>query len=698
MWHVLMCALLSLMVQVIPPDSIRTLRPVTVSAQAEYERQNTQNVVRVGDEYIEAHFAGSLIQSLEGIPGVKAVAIGSGLSRPTIRGFGYNRMVVSENGIKHEGQQWGDDHGLEIDQFGVDAVEVVKGSATLLYGSDAIGGVLKLTTGGMPRDSLEGSVTLFGRSVNGLLGVAAYVGGKRKGFFYKANMTMGDYGDYRVPTDSILYYSYRIPLQEGRMRNTAGGECDGRLMVGWTNNKDFRTDLMVTDVYARSGFFADAYGMEVRLSQIDYDRFGRDIDLPYQQVNHFKMQSHTVWQWQSWVMEANLAWQHNRRKEFSEPVSHGYMPVPPDSLERSFDKHTLSGTLDARLPLGECHDLKVGTSIERQENRRDGWGFIIPDFKSVAWGGYAVDHWTPSDKMAVVGGVRYDVGHIDVHPYRDWYATVTGVGDTVYRQRSSEVCRTFNSITWSVGANWHSGNWILRANVGKAFRMPIAKELGADGVNYHIFRYEQGNDELNPERSYQLDCGIEYYVGNLTVNLTPYVNYFPNYIYLNPTPDYVEGLQLYHYTQAEAMRHGIEAEVKYLYAGHLSVALSGQYGRSVQLSGDKRGYTMPFAVPPSADWDIEWRYRFRGRGTVGLNVHAVAAQRDIVPPEKPTPGYVTLNLSASHRIEVSGGWLSIAVIVNNLLDTYYYDHTSYYRLIDVPEPGRNVSVRLKYEF
>ena len=685
------------MLQVIPPDSVKTLQAVTISARSAQAVGSSQNTVEVDAAYLEEHFAPTLAQSLEAIPGVKASSVGAGLSRPIIRGLGYNRMVVSEDGVKHEGQQWGDDHGLEVNQFALDKVEVIKGPATLLYGSDAIGGVLCLTGNRLPAHPFEASATLFGRSNNSQLGAAVRLAGRRQGFFYKADLTLSDYADYRVPADSIQYYSYNIPLNDGRLRNTAGSERDGRLTVGWTDNESFRTDLTVSDVFSRSGFFADAHGMEVRLSQIDYNRSVRDVDLPCQWVNHLKVQSRTSWQWGRAWMEANLAWQHNRREELSEPLSHGYMPTPPDSLERRFDKHTLSASLSGRMTLWEHHEVNIGTAFERQHNRRDGWGFILPDFESAAWGLYATDRWSPTAHLTTSGGLRFDLSHIDIHSYRDWYTTpVDGVPQQL--QRSAEVARTFPSFTWSLGANWHNGSWIVRLNIGKAFRVPIAKELGADGVNYHIFRYEQGNAALDPERSYQLDAGVEWSHGPVTVKVDPYVNYFPNYIYLNPTADYREGLQLYCYTQTRAARAGFEVEAAWRLDRHWDASLRGQYVRSRQLSGDKRGYTLPFAVPPSADADVRWHYDWHGCGSVNLNLHAVARQDDIVPPEKPTPGYITLNLSASHSLPVREGSLTVALQLGNLLDARYYDHTSYYRLINVPEPGRNISARIKYEF
>ena len=127
-----------------PADTTITLQGVTVSGQRQrdFQMRSSQSAVQISHDYLQQHFSGSLMQTLEGVPGVKAMAIGSGQSKPTIRGLGFNRLAVTEDGIKHEGQQWGDDHGLEIDQFAVDRAEVIKGPAALLYGSDAIGGVL----------------------------------------------------------------------------------------------------------------------------------------------------------------------------------------------------------------------------------------------------------------------------------------------------------------------------------------------------------------------------------------------------------------------------------------------------------------------------------------------------------------------------------------------------------------------------
>jgi iron complex outermembrane receptor protein len=679
-------------------DTIVKLDDVTVTGQRthDYQMRLSQSAVQVGRNYLGQHFAGSLMQTLEGIPGVKAMSIGSGQSKPTIRGLGFNRLAVVEDGIKHEGQQWGDDHGLEIDQFAIDRAEAIKGPAALLYGSDAIGGVLSLYTNHLPTKPVEGTVQLFGRTNNEQIGVSARIGGRSGNFFFRANTTLIDYADYHVPTDSIQYYSYWIKLKDQRLRNTAGLERDGSVMLGYAGY-NFHTDVRVSDNYLKSGFFANAHGLEVRLSDIDYDHSRRDIDLPYQWVNHLKVLSHTTWRNDVMSAELNFAYQNNVREELSEPVSHGYMPKPDGSLERRFNKNTYTAGLSLRYEFGR-HALQGGLNGEFQHNRRAGWGFIIPDFETGSMGAYTMDRFTLLDNLILNAGMRFDYAQTHIHSYQDWYTTPVG-GTSTYQQRSAEQRRHFTSFTWSAGMNYSVGKWVMKANVGKSFRVPIPKELGADGINYHIFRYERGNAGLNPEESYQLDASASWADDTWELQVEPYLNYFPNYIYLSPTAQYVEGLQLYNYTQARVLRYGLEAQATCRITSHWQAHVQGEYLYARQKSGEKKGYTLPFSTPWSADAGIKYLFDLNGDDFVGLNAHIVGRQNEIVPPEKPTEGYWTLNLSAGKNFHLKGSTtLSVAMHADNLLNRRYYDHTSYYRLIDVPEPGRNVALRVGLEF
>ena len=182
----------------------------------------------------------------------------------------------------------------------------------------------------------------------------------------------------------------------------------------------------------------------------------------------------------------------------------------------------------------------------------------------------------------------------------------------------------------------------------------------------------------------------------MSFRLDPYLNWFPNYIYLNPGSNYYEGLQMYSYTQAEVFRSGFEAQISWKLLSFLELEAKGEYLYARQMSGAKKGYTLPFCPPWRAGFDV--RYTFQGDGFVLFDVRAAGRQDEIVPPEKPTEGWYTLNISAGKSFTVGTVLLKTGIQVENLLNRRYYDHTSYYRLIGVPEPGLNASIMLGLEF
>lgn len=680
------------------------MQSVTISGQRGNKAtslETTLNIVNLSRTDLMSNLSGSLMQTLSGIPGVQAMNIGSGSSKPVIRGLGFNRTVVAENGIKHDGQQWGEDHGLEIDQFSVDEVEVIKGPASLAYGSDAIGGVINIQSNLPPQKKFGGSLRLLTRSNNETLGGNAQIYGRKNRFWYRADLTYTDYADYMVPTDSIQYYSYFIKLYRHRVRNTAGRDRSGSLTFGHAGN-NFSTNVKISDVYSKSGFFADAHGLEVRLSDIDYNRSFRDIDLPFQFVNHFKVTSNTKWYIGNSRWIGTLSYQNNLREEHSEPVSHGYMPKPDNSLERKYLKHTATGNIGMTLNLAHSNTLGAGLNVEYQHNRRGGWGFVIPDFGTVSEGLYISDKWQVSERLALSAGLRLDGIHTHIHSYTDWYPTPQPNGDSAYLKRASMLKRSFFSYTWSVGMSYTDKGWAFKANIGKSFRAPSPQELGIDGINYNVFRYEKGNPKLTPEQSYQLDAGLFWTGGKFNFMLSPYVNYFPNYIYLNPTASYVEGLQAYHYTQCRVFRCGIEATLAYRFLPDWQLAIKGEYLYARQLSGDKKGYSLPFSPPATLNMELTYELPKESTISGGFFTFAVklaSRQNQIVPPEKETPGYVLVNISAGKDFSLGkDNKLRLSLRIHNLLNTKYYDHTSYYRLIDLPEPGCDIFMMVEWLF
>lgn len=685
------------------------------------KKEESLNIEIVNNDYLKQNLGGSLMSSLERLPGVTTIDIGSGQSKPVIRGLGFNRVLVVENNIKHEAQQWGADHGIEIDQYAVDNIEVIKGPASLMYGSDAIGGIIDIRNMKIPAEnSFGGTIDLTGKTNNDFLGTSVSLYGRKKWFFAEFRATLLSYGDYKVPTDSVDIYSYRAALYKNHLRNTAGKEQNLHFSLGIIQ-KRFQSKFYVSNVNSKSGFFANAHGLEPR--NVDtglHDKSNRDVHYPYQTVNHFKVINSGFYRWEKLKLEFDLGFQRNFRQEWSQYVQHGYMPaVFPDSLsfnpdlERQFEKQVYSGNVKTLYQISNRSQVNLGLNGESQKNQIDGRGFIIPAYKQIMLGGFLFVKHNFTDKSLIQAGFRYDYGHIVTTEYYDWFQSpLIENGDTImqYLQRAAIINRSFSNATWSVGYNYNPGKWSYKFNIGKSFRMPIAKELAANGVNYHHFSYEVGNADLSPEISYQLDAGIEYSTKRFAFGATPFLNYFSNYIYLNPTSEhdrlYGNGNQVFYYTQSRVLRYGAELHAHFELFKSLQLGIIGEYVYSEQLSGEKKGFTLPFSPPPSGIFNLKYKKqktlripKFFGMGLIentylSIDYRLTSPQNNIVPPEETTKGYQVVNLGLGGDIAFNNQRINVSMQVQNLFDNKYFNHTSYYRLINVPEPGRNIIVNI----
>lgn len=292
--------------------------------------------------YLRDKGRGTLAKALEDIPGINAIQTGVGIAKPVIRGMSHNRIIVNHLGIKQEGQQWGSDHGLEIDVFEPGRIEIIKGPSSLRYGSDGLGGVINIFAPRLPADSsFEGSFQTLYKSNNHLFGTSAMVQGSRNDRVFRARISTQDFGDYRVPADEFTYNSYVLPLYENRLKNTAGRERNLSLMGGVKKNWGYST-LTVSNFYQKAALFVGAVGIP-RSYQLTPDGNNRNIDLPYQQTNHFKVISNTSLLWgRNWT-EIDLGYQVNSRQEHSNPHAHGKSELDESTLAHGLNLQTLSG-------------------------------------------------------------------------------------------------------------------------------------------------------------------------------------------------------------------------------------------------------------------------------------------------------------------------------------------------------------------
>ena len=690
-------------------DHATQLHEISIAGKSKNRAFKEQLIVsqNISEEFLEKNRENSLMQTLNKIPGISTINIGSGQSKPVIRGLGFNRVVVVQNGVKHEAQQWGNDHGLEIDQYGIENIQIIKGPASLLYGSDAISGVVDIQGLKTPeKDSFSGELNILGESNNDLFGISAGVQGRKDKWFYSGRITYRDYADYKVPTDKISYDNYIFELHDNNLRNTAGREANASGTIGYVSGP-VKSETTISNVNAKNGFFANAHGLEVRSSSIDFDSSNRDIDLPFHKVNHFKIVNNTSIDFGNHTLMFDLGFQNNHREEHTEPTAHGYMPKPLGTKERLFQKNTFSLNIKDAFKLKDRHDIVAGINAEYQDNNIGGWGFLIPEYNRFTIGAFAYDQFEVRSNFHLLAGIRYDFGVLDSSDYYDWYQSTVdntdGSTSYVYLQRAQNKTLDYGNISASLGASYIHKNTTYKINVGKSFRMPMANELASSGVNYHMYRYEIGNLDLDPEESYQLDLDIDHTTKLFSVGVSPFVNFFENYIYLNPTSAYRETQQIYEYTQAKVFRMGGELRAGTCLFEKLHLDASAEYVFSRQTTGAKKDFTLPFSPPLSGLFTANYQFKdllFFKEPRLIADYRITAEQTEIVPPEETTDGYQVLNMSLLADINAfkNNRPVELRVKLNNVFNTKYYNHTSFYRLIDVPEPGRNISISLTMPF
>jgi iron complex outermembrane receptor protein len=273
-----------------------TLSEIMVSGKKRRNREQISALAvrEIGRDYLLRNNSTNFVQTLASISGISSMVIGAGFSKPVIRGLGFNRIAVVDKGVVQQNQQWGADHGLEIDQYDVDNVRVHKGPMSLFYGSDAIGGVIEIMPTQIPdHDQFWGDITLIGKSNNDLLGTSVSASRKKGNMFYRGRATIQSYADYRIPTDTIDYLTWKMPVYGRRMKNSAGREYNLSFSSNYSDD-NFSSWLHLSNVNAKNGFFPGAHGIPA-LNRLEHDGSYRNIEMPYSTSNHLKVISNNEW-------------------------------------------------------------------------------------------------------------------------------------------------------------------------------------------------------------------------------------------------------------------------------------------------------------------------------------------------------------------------------------------------------------------
>lgn len=667
------------------------------------QQELSQSLEIISAREIEKHSSGNLANALSRVAGISSINTGTNIGKPVIRGFSFNRVVTAENGIKQEGQQWGGDHGLEIDQYNVERIEIVRGASALMFGSDAMGGVINIRPASPPRlNTVQAGASLTGRSNNQLVGISVYSALNVKNNYLKARFSSQDFADFSVPADSFAYLGYVLPLVNGKLKNTAGRERNVATTVGTNRNWGY-TSLSVSNVWQQFGFFAGSHGIP-RSYQLQDDGNPRDISLPYQEVNHFKIISNSsIMLGKTWL-ETDLGFQENLRKEFSQPHSHGFAPAPSGNLEHELKLQTVSGNI--RLKLGDKERFKqtAGVSFQYQNNQRGGFNFLLPDYYAAGAGAFVIGLFRANEKLTLNGGLRFDYGFVNIsQTLQPVYNSDQSID--YYTERNPEIRKDFYNFSGSAGLSYLiSEQFTFKFNFGKTFKMPTAPELAANGVHHGAFRHELGDSALVSEDGYQFDIGFFFDRKNASCSFTPFFNYFPNFIFLTPTAKFSplpDAGQVYAYTQAEAINTGFEIVFDWHVTQTIHATVNAEFVYAQNIDDH---YPMPFTPPSSVLLDLEYEFkklpRFLDDAYFGINALFAAPQNFTARNEKQTPGYILPGIAAGTDFKFGKQKLTLSFEILNILNLKYFNHLNRYRQLNLPEAGRNfvLTLRLPLEY
>lgn len=692
---------------------------VTGVSKATEMRQNPVPAIIVPKNIMLQQGNTNIIDAIARQPGINQITTGAAISKPIIRGLGYNRVVTLNNGLRQEGQQWGDEHGIEIDEYSIDRVEVIKGPGSLMYGSDAMAGVINLLAP-KPVDNgkIIGQLLTNYQTNNGLWGISGMTAGNINGINWLA----------RASSKQAAAYTNRY---DGRVFNSGYNELNFSGMVG-INKKWGYTHLSVSTFNQNIGMVEgerDSLGNFIREIAVNDSTVEEEtitnnaantytLYVPRQQVNHYRASLQNLFILGKSRLGLNLSYQQNHRKEFGNVFE-------PDNYELYFFLQTLTYDIKYYLPEINGWETTIGIGGMQQQNQNKGEEFIIPAYKLFDFGAFALTKKS-FGKLNLTGGLRYDVRTLNSEAlYLDADEKPVPTPDANTETRFAAFTRNFNNLTGSIGGTYTlSKKLLLKLNFAKGFRAPNMAELASNGKHEGTLRYEYGNTQLKPETSLQADLGINYTAEHITIDAAVFRNHIQNYIYQqklravdgsDSIVDPNDPTLTYQYTQGNATLTGGEISIDFhphpLDWLHFQNTFSYVQGVNNSATNDSSKH-LPF-MPP-AHYQAELRASFKKAGKHLSSPYAFVQydvyfdQNKILSEngtEIPTAGFQLLNAGIGAAINNTKGntLFNIYISANNLLDVGYQNHLSRLKYAaqnpitgrnGVFNMGRNISIKL----
>lgn len=682
---------------------------VTVTGVASAIRlsQNPQAISVVKKTDLQRSSGTNIIDALSRIvPGVGSLSTGPAVSKPIIRGLGYNRVITINDGVRQEGQQWGDEHGIEIDEASVQRVEILKGPASLLYGSDGMGGVVNIISNvPVERGVMKANYHVATNSNNGLISNHLnWSGHAMNGFNWNL------YGSFKNAHAYQNKYDGRVLGSQFNERNFGG-------YIG-VNKKWGYSHLLVSNFNQNFGMIEgdrdDATGKFILFAGSALERIATEADLkdrkaqaPSQGINHFKIALDNNIAWGTGRLQLNVGFQRNQRKEFGDPEAPG---VP----ELYFDLKTVNYNVQYHFAEKNGWKTSMGINGMQQQNQNKAEEVLIPEYRLFDAGAFLYTRKTFNEKLTLSGGIRADYRKIN----SDGYTEGTEV-------KFESFNRSFSNMSGSIGLSYQaSDNVTLKANLSRGYRAPSVTELASNGSHEGTNRYEYGDRNLKNETSIQADAGVEVRTQHFSFQVSAFYNSISNYIFYSKVSSVSGGdslvnvdgedLMAFKFKQNAARLYGFESKIDihphpldWLHLASSFSVVAGRFKESYE--GVNR---LPF-IPP-ARWTTELRGDFAKAASgslrnfyVKLELDRVFAQNNIFSAyntETVTPAFSLLNFGIGADVQSKGRTLfTIHASANNIADVAYQNHLSRLKYtaenmvtgrMGVFNMGRNFTLRL----
>lgn len=703
---------------------------ITGLSKATQIRRSPVPIVMVNHASIVDNLSSNIIDAIAKVPGVSTLTTGPNVSKPFIRGLGFNRILTLYDGVRQEGQQWGDEHGIEVDQYGIDHVEIIKGPASLTYGSDALAGVVNLIpTPPAPDGKVIGDVQAEYQTNNGMVGGSGMIGGSHNGFEWMGRVSHKQATNYRNKID-------------GRVYGTAFNENDATLSLGL--HRSFGYSHLNLSLYDDLQEIPDGSRDSVSrkfTKQITEDDLYRpivsDAELKsyhitpvHQHVQHYRIYSSNNFVVGNGRIAVNLGFQRSVRREYSHPE----LPEIP-GLFLQLNSYVYD--LKYFFPSFNGWELTTGINGMYQQNKvTNGTEFIIPDYHQFDLGPFAMIKKT-FDRLDISGGVRYDSRAFSNRALYTAENPVTHFDMPVYGEDTAGASRPFSNyhhvfsgISGSLGATYaFSKKFSAKLNISRGYRSPNISEISSNGVHPGTGIFQVGNPSFKPEFSLQEDAGLTFNSRYAVINLSVFYNVISNYIFnekilaADGRDSLLSDNMVYSFKQGKAALYGGEASVDIhpIKPLHFENSISLVYGDLLGAPGIKKNDSnryLPFITPVHGSSELKYDFENQSlhlvNGFVKIEAAWYAAQNRVFlegNTETPTPGYTLINVGAGAGFtnKKNRTVVNVYLMANNLFDVAYQDHLSRLKYMepypDDPRPehgiynmGRNLSLKLDFPF